>query len=255
MSRFRIIGLIAACLLLIVTLAGAEGYVVILKSGHKLRCQEPMVVDGPNAIITLSTGTITSYPLELVDLVATERYNQLGLGNALRIDGLTVEGEAIPTPTPPKSLAQYTDLSAGQRVAGAPTLGSSVEPTATPTPGIKMQSTEYHDERIDQAFSKIFDEKELLLYRTSQGTQPEYYFVQTVTDSEREVFKALEVVAEAYALIVQIHEQLAPLAVELQMISTSEKPAGTFRLTPDNARELATGAIPIQTFYIKHVIF
>ena len=255
MSRFRIIGLVAACLLLIVALAGAEGYIVVLKSGHKLRCKEPMVIDGPNAIITLSTGTITSYPLQLVDLVETERYNQLGVGDALRIDELTTKSEVARTPTPPKSLAQYTDLSAGERVAGAPTLGSSVQPTATPTPGIKLQSTQYHDERIDQAFSKIFDEKELLLYRTSQGTQPGYYFVQSVTDSEREVFKALEVVAEAYALIVQIHEQVAPDAVELQMIQTSGKPAGTFRLTPELARDLATGEMPTQTFYIKHVIF
>jgi hypothetical protein len=255
MSRLRTIGLVAACLLLIAALAGAEGYVVILKSGHKLRCKEPMVIDGPNAIITLSTGTVTSYPLELVDLVETERYNQLGVGDALRIDELTVDGEIAPTPTPPKSLAQYTDLSAGERVAGAPTLGSTVEPTATPTPGIKMQSTQYHDERIDQAFSRIFDEKELLLYRTSQGTKPEYYFVQTVTDSEREVFKALEIVAEAYALIVQMDEQLAPEAVELKMIQTSGKPAGTFRLTPDQARELATGEVATQTFYIKNVIF
>lgn len=255
MSRFRIIGLVAACLVLMVALAGAEGYVVILKSGHKLRCKEPMVIDGPNAIITLSTGTITSYPLELVNLVETERYNQLGLGDALIIDELTVGGEIPATPTPLKSLAQYTDLSGGEKVAGAPSLGSKVEPTPIPTPGIKLQSAQYHDERIDQAFSKVFDEKELLLYKTSQGTQPEYYYVQTVTDSEREVFKALEVVAEAYALIVQIHEELAPEAVELQMVQTSGKPAGTFRLTPELARELATGQVPTQTFYIKHVIF
>ncbi len=255
MSRFRIIGLVAACLVLMVALAGAEGYVVILKNGHKLRCKEPMYIEGPNAIITLSTGTITSYPLQLVDLVETERYNQLGLGDALIIDELTIEGEAMATPTPPKSLAQYTDLSGGEKVAGAPTLGSKTEPTPSPTPGIKLQSTRYHDERIDQAFSRIFDEKELLLYRTSQGTEPEYYYVQTVTDSEREVFQALEVVAEAYALIVQIHEEVAPKAVELQMIQTSGKPAGTFRLTPGQARELATGQVPTQTFYIKHVIF
>jgi hypothetical protein len=255
MSRIRIIGLVAACLVLVVALAGAEGYVVILKSGYKLRCKEPMVIDGPNAIITLSTGTITSYPLELVNLVETERYNQLGLGDALIIDELTEKGEVAPTPTPRRSLAQYTDLSAGERVAGSPTLGSTVEPTPVPTPGIQLQNTQYHDERIDQAFSRIFDEKELLLYRTSQGTQPEYYFVQTVTDSEREVFKALEVVAEAYALIVQIHEEVAPEAVELQMVQTSGRPAGTFRLTPVLARELATGQTPTQAFYIKHVIF
>lgn len=255
MSRFRIIGLVALCLMFMVVLAGAEGYVVILKSGHKLRCKEPMTIDGPNAIITLSTGTITSYPLALVDLVETERYNQLGLGDALVIEELTVAGEALAAPTPPKSLAQYTDLKGGEKVAGQPTLGSTAEPTATPTPGIELQPTQYHDERIEQAFSKIFDDKELLLYRTSQGTRPEYFYVQTVTDSEREVFAALEIVAEAYALIVQIHEKVAPEAVELQMVQTSGKPAGTFRLTPALARELATGQTPTQTFYIKHVIF
>jgi hypothetical protein len=242
-------------LALAIVLASAEGYVVILKSGHKLRCKEPMVIDGTNAIITLSTGTVTSYPLDLVDVVETERYNQLGMGSAVRIDELTIEGEALPTPTPRKSLAQYTDLSAGSRVAGEPTLGSTAAPPPTPTPGIKLQTTKYHDERIDQAFSKIFDEKELLLYRTSQGTKPEYFYVQTVTDSEREVFKALEVVAEAYSLIVQIHEELAPEAVELQMVQTSDKPAGTFRLTPEMAIELASGETQTQNFYIKHVIF
>ena len=177
------------------------------------------------------------------------------MGDAVRIDELTVGGESVPTPTPRRSLAQYTDLSAASKVAGAPALGSTVEPSPTPTPGIKLQSTKYHDERIDQAFSRIFDEKELLLYRTSQGTKPEYFYVQTVTDSEREVFKALEVVAEAYSLIVQIHEKLAPKAVELQMVQTSDKPAGTFRLTPEMALELASGKTPTQAFYIKHVIF
>jgi hypothetical protein len=39
------------------------------------------------------------------------------------------------------------------------------------------------------------------------------------------------------------------------MIQTSGKPAGTFRLTPDQALELTTGKVPTQNFYIKHVIF
>jgi hypothetical protein len=242
------------CLAVLVATAGAEGYVVILKNGHKIRCKAPMTIQGSNAIITLSTGTLTSYPLELVDLVETERYNQLGLGDAVMIEELTVEGEIAATPTPPKSLAQYTELKVRGGESG-PSLGSTAEPTPTPTPGIKLQTTKYHEERIDQAFSRIFDEKELFIYRTSQGTKPEYFFVQTTTDSEREVFKALEVVAQAYAIICQADRKLAPEAVELQMLATSGKPAGTFRLTPELAVELASGKTPTQTFYIKHVIF
>jgi hypothetical protein len=250
----RRIGSFVACLMLLAAVASAEGYVVILKSGHKLRCKEPMKVQGPNAIITLSTGTVTSYPLDLVDLVETERYNQLGLGDALMIEELTVGGEAMATPTPRKSLAQYTDLKV-QGSENGPRLGSTVEPTPTPTPGIKLQTERYHDERVDKAFTKIFDEKELLLYRTSQGTRPEYYFVQATTDSEREVFHALEIVADAYALIYQMDRTICPEAVELKMVQTTGKPAGTFRLTPEMAVELASGKTPAQAFYIKHVIF
>ena len=252
MTPLRKFGLVVALLVIIVAVAGAEGYVVILKSGHKIRCREPMRIEGPNAILTLTTRTVTSYPLQLVDLVETERYNQLGLGDALMIEELSTGGTPLPTATPFRSLAQHATLDLGP---AGPTLGSTHEPTPTPTPGIQMQTTAYHDDRIDDAFTKIFDEKELVLYRTSAGTKPEYFFVQTTTDSEREVFEAIETVSAAYSIIHNLHEDLAPEAVELQMISTSGKPAGTFRLTPDLANELVNGDTPTQTFYIQNVIF
>ena len=255
MARLRILGFVAAIFLVVAVVAAAQGYVVILKSGHKIRCKEPMRIEGPNAILTLAAGTLTSYPLALVDLVETERYNQLGFGNALLIEELSVHGTPIPTPTPRTSLGQHATIDAAGREEGGPALGTTADPTPAPTPGIKLQSEKYHDERVDQAFSKIFDEKELLIYTTSRGTQPDHFFVQTTTDSEREVFAALETVAEAYVLINRIHPEIAPAAVELQMTQTTGKPAGTFRLTPALAKELADGDTPIQTFYIRNVIF
>ena len=253
MSRFRILGLLAAVLLVTVIAAHAVGYVVILKSGHKIRCKEPMRIEGPNAILTLSSGTVTSYPLQLVDLVETERYNQLGLGDALEIEELGVAGTAIATPTPRTSLGEHATFDAGG--GGQSRLGSTIEPTAVPTPGIELRSTKYHDPRIEKAFAKIFEEKGLLIYKTSQGTKPEYFFVQTTTDSEREVFQALEIVSGAYVLIHGLHEALAPAAVELEMLQTSGRAAGTFRLTPKLADELVNGDTPTQMFYIQHVIF
>ncbi|MFV2071529.1 MAG: hypothetical protein ACC742_02605 [Thermoanaerobaculales bacterium] len=250
MSRFRIFSVVVA-LFLVAAIGSAGGYVVILKSGHKLRCKEPMRIEGSNAIITLSTGTMTSYPLHLVDLVETERYNQQGLGSALLIEELTLRGTPIPTPTPRKSLGQHASITSGN----SSELGTTISPTPTPTPGIQLQSIPYHDQRIDKAFSKIFDQKGLYIYRTSQGTQPDYFFVQTPTDSEREVFKALEIVAEAFVLIYGLHEEIAPDAVELEMIQTSGKAAGTFRMNREQARQLAGGDVPVQQFYIKNVIF
>jgi hypothetical protein len=253
MSRFRIAGLVTAVLFVVAVVVAAQGYVVILKSGHKVRCKEPMRIEGPNAILTLATGTLASYPLQLVDLVETERYNQLGLGSALMIEELSVHGTPVPTPTPYTSLGAHATIDGGGDKG--PSLGTTIEPTPEPTPGIELQDAKYHDERVDQAFSKIFDEKELLIYTTSRGTRPDHFFVQTTTDSEREVFNALETVAEAFVLIIRIHPEISPTAVELKMIQTSGKPAGTFRFTPDLARELADGETPTQTFYIKNVIF
>ncbi len=253
MSRLRIFGMIVAILLVTVLAADAAGYVVILKSGHRIRCKEPLRIEGPNAILTLSTGTVTSYPLQLVDLMETERYNQLGLGDALEIEELAVAGTVIATPTPRTSLGQHATFDSGSN--GQPSLGTTVEPTPVPTPGIELRPTKYPDPRIEQAFAKIFEEKGLLIYKTSQGTAPEFFFVQTTTDSEREVFRALKTVAEAYVLIHGLHRELAPAAVELEMVQTSGKPAGTFRLTPELADELVKGDTPAQAFYIMNVIF
>jgi hypothetical protein len=253
MARLRTLSFVTAILLVVTMASAASGYVVILKSGHKIRCREPMRIEGPNAILTLATGTLTSYPVQLVDLVETERYNQLGLGDALMLEELSVHGTPIPTPTPFTSLGQHATIDAsGNDPVG---LGTTIEPTPVPTPGIELQEESYHDLKVEQAFTKIFDDKELLIYRTSRGTQADYFFVQATTDSEREVFSALEIVAEAYVLINQIHPEVAPSAVELEMIQTSGKPAGTFRLTPELANELASGETPAQAFYIKNVIF
>ena len=75
-------------ILVVIVGATSGGYIVILKNGERIRCNEPLAIDGNLAIITLITGQVTSYPIDHIDLVATERYNKLGLGDALTIDEL-----------------------------------------------------------------------------------------------------------------------------------------------------------------------
>ena len=229
----------------------ASGYVVILKNGTKIPCRDPLRIDGGNAIITLVTGTIASYPVDQVDVVETQRYNQQGLGDALVIEELSL-GTPIPTPTPKQSLGRFASIDAGNR---DPELAARYVPTPTPTPGIKLQPHAYHDQRVDQAFTKYFDDRNLLIYRTSAGTRPDYFFVQTVTDSQREVFEALRIVTDAFALIQKLHPELAPGAIELQMIQTTGRAAGTFRITPEMARTLADKQTSIEQFYVSYVIF
>jgi hypothetical protein len=231
--------------------SAATGYVVILKNGHKLRAKEPLQIDGRNAIITLSTGTVTSFPLDQIDLVATERYNQQGLGDAIEIEELRTGDEAIPTPTPRRSLGHFASINTLSETE----LGSTVSPTPTPTPGIRLQSIGYHEPRITRAFTEILDQNRLYLYKTSAGTQHDFFFLQAVTDDTSEVFQTLRLITEAYAVICQRHTELAPAAVELEMVSTAGKPAGTFRITPTLATELTSGKVTIEQFYVKNVIF
>ena len=212
---------------------------MILKSGHKIRCKEPMRIEGPNAILTLATGTLTSYPLHACGSGGNRALQPARPRRRAHDRGAIGPWNANSDPD-----SAHVSRSARhdrRRRRGRTSSRHTVEPTPAPTPGIKLQSEKYHDERIDQAFSKIFDEKELLIYTTSRGTQPDHFFVQTTTDSEREVFDALETVAEAYVLINRIHPEISPAAVELKMTQTSGKPAGTFRLTPALAKELASG--------------
>lgn len=249
----RVLALAAVIVVLIIAqLASAAGYVVVLKNGHKIRCKEPMLVEGDIAIITLSTGTVSSYPLTQIDLIETERYNQQGLGDAVEIEELAIYGDTRPTPTPRGPLGTFVTLDSMDR---NPELKTTMAPTPTPTPGIRLQTYPYHDERVTRAFEKVFADEKLYLFHTSGGTQQGYFFVQAVTDSEDQVFHALETVCQAFYLIRQADPEIAPTVVELQMVQTSRKAAGTFRITPEDAETLLNGSISVQNFYIRNVIF
>lgn len=247
----RVVFLVVLLSLCGTALVMASGAVVILKNGQKIRCKEPMTIQGKSAIITLVTGVVTSYPLSQVDLVATERYNQQGLGDALTIDALDERAVVKPTPTPRPSLGNLAKITE-ENVN--PTLGmKQVEPT--PTPGINLRKLRYHDPKVDAAIREILDKENLYLYRTSVGSQPDYFFIQATTDSEKEVFGAIRAVAKAYSMILARAPELAPKAVELKMVETSGKTAGTFRMRPEQATKVTDGSLPIERYYVENVIF
>ncbi len=247
--KVLLILLMAAMLPIAVVSAGDEGYVVILKNGSKIPVKKEMTIKGDQAIIVLTNGTMAAIPLAQVDLVATERYNQLGLGDAIMLEGVG-ETTPVPTPTPTPPLGQT-----GRLHSLEPVLGVRSTPSPTPTPSIKLRSVPYSDKRVTKAFTNLFDKKHLYLYKTSAGTHPGAFFVQVVTDSQREVFHAIKTVAEAFSLIHELEPSLAPKAVELQLVTSVNKSAGTFRMTPEQADALSSGKVTPEQYYLKHVIF
>ncbi len=232
--------------------AASRGHIVILRNGERIRCNEPLTIDGESAILTLHSGQVTSYPLDQIDLIATERYNKMGLGNALTMDGFDEAVEVPPTPTPRLTLGNYATISGTGADAE---LSGTTTPTPTPTPGIKLQVNPYKDPQVSSAFNEILDKKNLYLFRTSSGTQPDFFFIQAITDTQREVFHALKTVAEAFDMIATRRPDLAPTTVELRMVETSGRTAGTFRLTQEDAAELTRGRIQTERFYVENVIF
>jgi len=251
-AKRAVLATIIIMLLVAVTASATAGYVVILKNGQRIRAREPMTVQGKQVLIVLATRTLSMIPIDKVDFVATERYNKLGLGDALTIDALDRVEQPRPTATPRRPLGSIASINTG---ATQSVLGSAETPTPTPTPGIQLHNYPFAEKKVDEAFRQMFDEHHMYLYRTSVGTRPNFYMVQTITDSDKEVFNAIRAVSGAYSVIHKLHPEMAPKAVELQMLTTSGKPAGTFRISPEMAEELVSEKISAEAFYVKHVIF
>ncbi len=223
-------------------------YVIILRNGARVVAKDKYQVKGPNALFVTKIGTYTSIPLSQVDVTATEKANSQGLGDAQLLAWVDAKKvEPTPTPTPP-----ITEL--GHLQEGIATkVGEAALPT--PTPGITFRETRYHDPQVDEAFQQGLESYHLYLYRTSQGTKPNYLFIEISVNGQPETLKALMAVAETYELLAKKAPDRLPERVELQMLNEAGKEAGVFRLSAADAAELATGKVTPENFYVQHVIF
>jgi hypothetical protein len=237
-----------ALALLAFAAAAQAAYVVVLRNGSHIVARDRYQIKGNNVLITLKNGTLTSIPLAQVDLGATDRLNAQNLGDATPLDWVD-QATPTPAPTPTPSVA-----SLGHIVPGlARPENEAARPT--PTPGITLREAEYPDKQVERTFEEGLERYHLYLYRTSQGTQPGYLFIELRVNGQSEVIKALQAVTTTYHLLVTSAPDRAPARVELQMLNESGKEAGLFRLTPADAAELATAKITAEEFFVRKVIF
>lgn len=222
-------------------------YVVYLKNGKRVVAREKFQVKGKMAVVTLKNGAVVSLPLDQVDLVKTEKINSMGLGDA-ELLALGEEGPPPPTPTPTPAM---TTLGKLRGEVARPT-GEAARPT--PTPSILWREAPFSDKGVDRTFQEGLERYHLYLYRTSQGSRPEYFFVE-VRVGEKEVPKALEAVCVTYHLLRQSAAARAPEAVELRLVDDSGREAGLFRIGPEEAAQLAEGKITPDEFFLKYVLF
>lgn len=240
--------LILAVAVLVVGASAAQAvYVVYLKNGKRVVAREKYQVKGKMAIVTMKNGSVVALPLDQIDLPKTEKINSMGLGDADLL-ALGEEGPPPPTPTPTPAM---TTLGRLRKDLARPT-GEAALPT--PTPGITLRDKPFADKGVDRAFQEGLERYHLYLYRTSQGSRPEYFFVE-VRVNEKEVGRALEAVCTTYHLLKKTAAERAPEKVELRLVNEAGQEAGLFRLSPEEAAELAEGKVTPEEFFRQHVLF
>ncbi len=241
-SRFLVV------VLLLAASWAQAAYVVMLRNGERIVAKSKYTVKGAMALITLKNGTLTSLPVSQIDVKATDKVNALGLGDAVSLDWVDTGGPP-PTPTATPSITSLGHIN--------PDVAKPVNDAArpTPTPGIGFRDTKFKDAQVAKAFQQGLENVHLYLYRTSQGTNPAYLFIEIQVNGQPEVLKALEAVTATYQVLAQSAPERAPGEVEVQMLNESGKEAGVFRLSAADAAELATGKVSAQEFFVKHVIF
>ena len=223
-------------------------YVILLRNGGRVVAREKYEVKGVNAIFTDKIGTLKSIPLAQIDVEATAKINTLGLGDAQSLDWVDRE-QVKPTPTSTPSVTGLGRVRAGVVKVNP----DSVRPT--PTPGIMYREKEYPDRLVTAAFASGFEAYHIYLYRMSLGTQPTYLFIEVQVNGQPETLKALQAVTTTYYLLFQKLPVRAPERVEIQMLNESGREAGLFRISAEEAADLATGKITAENYFVQHVIF
>lgn len=250
MKRTVALALVVLC----VSTWSYAAYVLILKDGSRQVAREKYKVKGKNIEYVTTTGTLRSIPIALVDLKATEELNAREYGSATPLDW--VDGNEVPpTPTPTPSVAQMV----GHLRSGvAPGAIQNVQPT--PTPIVAFREAKYSDQRVDQAFQQGLESYHLYLYRTSQGTQAAYLFVEVQVNGQKEVSRALQAITTTYHVVAQDLQKnnqatRLPERVELLLLNEAGREAGVFRISAADAEELATGKLTPEAFFVQKVMF
>jgi hypothetical protein len=243
-----------AMLALALASSAVASYLVILRNGSKIVAREKYQIKGTNALITRENGTLIAIPLAQVDIPATDKHNAANLGGATSLDWVDSDVPQ-PTPTPTPSLNTLVPRLKSNTVAPGPDTAQ-----ATPTPGILFRGNKFRDARVDQVFQQGLENYHLYLWRTSQGTLPQYLFIEVRVGGEAEVMKALEAICTTYTFVNQELTKTgeaarAPERVEIQLLNESGKEAGVFRVSAAEAEELASGKVGAKKFFIDHVIY
>jgi hypothetical protein len=237
-----------ALLALLIVAPALLAYVVKLKDGSLVFARAPYTVKGKNAIITLENGTVTQIDTDKIDVPGTEKYNKENFGNVIAIDAPQERVFQAPTPVPQskgtlEGLVRQRRDRLGLPTPGAPLANARSVGTASETSGSV-------DPVVQASFARIFEETGITQFRLANNRGKTRLLA--TANSEQAVFNTLSASARA---ITETAERGRPASVEIVLTATSGEHAGTFEMTPAQAKLLRDRNLTVQEYFVRNVVF
>jgi hypothetical protein len=242
----RCAGITLAALVLLAS--SLLAYVIKLKDGTLVFARAPYTVKGTQAIITLENGNVTQIALDKVDVPGTVKYNKENFGNVISIDAPEERPKQLPT-VPPRSNNPLGDLikQRGTRV-GLPTPGPAAPASASASGG---KTGEAVDSVYQSVFTQVFQGAEISQFRVTSA-RGGITRVLVTADSEQAVFSVLSASARAMR---DAFARGRSAPVEIVLTTLSGESAGTFEMTPVDAKLLVDRHLTVQEYFVKNVMF
>lgn len=223
------------------------GYVVKLKDGSLVFARAPYTVKGKRAIITLENGTVTQIDLDKIDVPGTEKYNKDNFGNVVAIDTPEEKKFVLPTPVRESSRPLGDIVRQKNTRLGDPTPGRA---SSAPSGAASADSAPPGDPVVQAAFSRVFEGTGINQYRVTSVRGMTR--ISITANTEQAVFNTISASARAIA---NAAERGRTAAVEIVLTTPSGEAAGTFEMTPAQARLLVDRSVSVQDYFVKNVVF
>ncbi len=227
--------------------AAAFAYVVKLKDGSLVFARAPYTLKGNRAIITLENGTVTQIDLDKIDVPGTEKYNRENFGNVIALDTPQEKTFQLPTPIPQSSHPLQDLIRQRRGNLGLPTPGPA---SSAPSGVAASDPWQAADPVLQATFSRIFEGTGITQYRVTNFRGKTRLLA--TTNSEQAVFNTLSASARAISEAAA-RGRAAP--VEIVLTTATGEPAGTFEMTPEQAKLLVDRGLTVQDYFVKAVMF
>ena len=238
----RLALLVLAALALAASVAFA--YNIKLKDGSLIFARAMYQVKGTKAIITLPNGTVTQIDLDTIDIPGTEQYNKENPGNVIAI----VPGEdkeiKLPVLKPPPTYSLQEMLRQRKTKLGVP----PAKPAGGSEAGASGTAWQAPDPAVELAFRRVLDGAAITQYRLA-SYRGRLRLLATA-NSEEAVFNMLSASARVLA---DLQEKGKAAVVEIVLTTATGDPAGSFEMSPENARQLVNGTVSVADYFVKNV--